>query len=394
MLIGCITGPDFETAKMQLDLAKKYCDGVEIRRDLLEVPIEADGFVIHTDQNDMQLPDGKTMSCYHNFDETPGDLQSVLDGLPHADFYKISCLANSITDSLRMLAFVRNKPNVSGMCMGPFGHITRILGPVFENPFTFSALGPEAAPSQVQAQELVETYRFHRLGPATKIYGLIGNPVSQSPSHITHNAYLAETDAVYIKMLLEMEELYLFFELMKELPFHGLSVTIPFKERVQPYLDEITEEAEAIGAVNTITFGEVALGSNTDGVGALDAIGEVSGKRVVILGAGGSSKAIEFEAKKRGAQVTILSRRFGNLDHVSEYDILINTTPVECPIALEKLLPNKVVMDINVTHAESPFMLHAQKLGCRLVYGMDMFKRQALGQFNTWKLKSDQILSL
>jgi len=394
MLIGCITGPDLESAKRQMEMAEKFCDGVELRQDLLKVVLKPNGFVITTDHGQSALSTGKTLSTYHNYKETPEDLEKILSSLPKADFYKICTMAKQTTDSLRMLCFVKDRPNVAGICMGELGQITRILGPVARNPFTFAALGPEAAPGQLQAQELVETYHFHKLSPSTKIYGLIGNPIKQSPSHETHNAYFRDNDidAVYVRMLLEKEELPLFFPLAKQLGICGLSVTIPFKEKVLPYIDEIEGDAKEIGAVNTIAFDDKVYGSNTDAPAALDAIEakeKVLNKHCVILGAGGTAKAIAFEAQKRGASVTFLSRRFGNLDQVPTYDILINTTPVPCPIDLEALQPRKIVMDVNVTHTDTPLMLRAKALGCRLVYGKEMFLRQARGQFAKW----DQIPS-
>lgn len=396
MLIGCITGPDLETAEKQLNMAEKCCNGIELRTDLLKVDIQTPGrFVLTTENSQSTLSNGKTLSTYHNYEETPNDLEKILSSLPKADFYKICTMANRTTDALRMLCFVKDRSDVAGICMGELGQITRILGPVVRNPFTFAALGPEAAPGQLQAQELVETYHFHKLSPSTKIYGLIGNPIKQSPSHKTHNAYFRDNDidAVYVRMLLEEEELPLFFPLARELGIQGLSVTIPFKEKVFPYIDEIEGDAKEIGAINTIAFEDKVYGSNTDAPAALDAIeakGKVFGKRCVILGAGGTAKALAFEAQKRGASVTFLSRRFGNLNQVPPYDILINTTPTPCPIDIEALQPRKVVMDVNVAHTDTSLMVRAKALGSQLVYGREMFERQAQGQFARW----DQIPSL
>nr|NGX38471.1 Shikimate dehydrogenase (NADP(+)) [Chlamydiota bacterium] len=244
--------------------------------------------------------------------------------------------------------------------------------------------GKEAAPGQLQAQELIETYNFHDHDANTEIYGLIGNPLEQSPSHQMHNAFFKKKriNAVYVKMPLLEEELPLFFKLAKQLRIRGLSVTMPFKEKLFDYIDCVEEKA--IGAVNTLILDEKITGANTDGQGALDAIGDVANKRCVIIGDGGASKAIAFEAKRRGAHITIISRRAQNLENIPEYDILINTTPVACPIDLSELLPRRVVMDINVLHTTTPFMLRAKALGCRLIYGLEMFERQAHGQFLRW----------
>lgn len=395
MLIGCITGPDLETAKRQVESAKILCDGIELRYDLLETLFSVcEGFVITTtEKNSSTLSNGQTLSIYHNFEDTPKDLGKVLASLPSADLYKIATMAKNTTDSLRMLAFVKNHKNVAGMCMGEFGQITRILAPVFGSPLTYAAIGKAAAPGQMQAEELVNTYRFHRLSPKTKIYGLIGNPVSQSQSHLTHNAFFDanQIDAVYVKMELQEEELPHFFTLAKALGFSGVSVTRPFKEKVQPFVDVVEKEAEEIGAINTITFRDGKIyGANTDGIGALDALEEkvkAANQRMVILGAGGASKAIEYEAKKRGARVAILSRRFGNLSEIPPYDVIINTTPVPDPIPKEKLQPNKLVMDITGGHKDSEWMVYAKQIGCEVIDGKAMFDKQALWQFAHWGIR-------
>ncbi len=396
MLIGCITGPDFETAKTQLALAQKLCDGIELRLDLLDCSLDLPqmDLIITTDEKGSTLSNGKTISIYHNFEETPQNLEAILESMPTADIYKIATMANSTTDALRMLIFCKNKPHVAGMCMGPFGQITRILGPIIQNPLTFAALGKEAAPGQLQAEELIYTYNYRSLTRQTRIYGLIGNPIEQSPSHKTHNAYFKENglDAIYIKMLLQEEELPVFFQLIKKFPIDGLSVTIPFKEKLFDFIDVMDETAGEVGAVNTLTIDNLIYGANTDCTGALDAIEEkemVKGKHCVILGAGGAAKAIGYEAQKRGALVTILSRRYGNLDQIPVYDILVNTTPVPCPIDIEELQPRKVVMDINFNRSESPFMLRAKALGCKLIFGESMFEKQAKGQFLRWQVEGE-----
>lgn len=392
MLIGCIIGPDFETAKRQIEKANALCDGVELRLDRLECNSDAliplvKGEVMLTDTHSRFLHSGKTISTYHNFDETPDDFEAILKSLAHADFYKIACMARSTLDALRMLIFAKKHPNVVGLCMGPLGQITRILAPLVSSPFNFAG---NAAPGQLEADELIELYNYRHLSPSTSIYGLIGNPIDHSLGHIFHNRDYREKglDAVYVKMPLEENELPQFFALAKELGIKGLSVTRPFKEKVFDVIDVLDEDAKAIGAVNTLTFeGGKICGQNTDAPGALDAIEShltVAGKTCVILGAGGSSKAIQYEAKKRGASVFVLSRRFGNLDKLPPYDILINTTPVEVPIDLAQLQPNKVVMDITVRHKNSPLIQRAKELGCSLIFGQEMWDHQALGQIKRW----------
>lgn len=382
MLVACITGPDFQAAKKQLEKAKTLCDAVEIRTDMIEEDIS---------MLDVSLPliDCNEIPTYHNFDETPKDLDAIVSSLKQSPIVKIATKANCVTDSLRMLDIVNRYSHVAGMCMGHHGEITRILAPIYGSPLTFSSVGLPSAPGQIEAETLVRQYRFRSLNPKTKIYGLIGNPVVQSPSHVTHNSYFYKNkkDAVYIKMCLEEKELPLFFDLVKKLDFKGLSVTLPFKEKLFDYIDYIDCKADLIGAVNTLKIENGILGFNTDGDGALDVLEKrvlVKGLKVVILGAGGSSKAIAYEAKKRGAHVFVCSRRYGNLTKIPPYDVLITTLPVEIdhePIA------GSIVFDINFKRKTSYLMKKAALKGCQLIFGEEMFDAQAGFQFSKWGQK-------
>lgn len=391
MLIGCITGPDFETAKLQIEQARKYCDGVELKGEFKELAYLAEGLKVLDDD----------ISMIHDFQETPADLESLLAALLDAPFYKIATMAHSSLDSLRMLYFVKDKPNVIGLCMGELGKITRILGPIFQNPITYAALGLEAAPGQLQAEELVTTYHFKTLSPKTKIYALIGDPITHSQGYLFYNRYFHENniDAVYVKIPLKEEEIPQFLHYAKKLGFAGLSVTIPFKEKLFAYLDSLEGDAEAIGAVNTITFEEgKVIGTNTDGIGALTPLEKVAGRvknqTCLILGAGGAARAIAFEAAKRGADVHICARNLEKasqlgypvhpLNSIPDYDILINTIPIEEPISLQHIHPRKIVMETTPHFDKSPLMLRAKALGCKLVYGSEMLEEQARLQLVRW----------
>ena len=136
-----------------------------------------------------------------------------------------------------------------------------------------------------------------------------------------------------------------FFELISHLPFGGFSVTIPLKELVYSLMDEITPIGKAVGAINTITFRDgKAIGTNTDALGALNAIekhGAVKGEKFAILGAGGTARAICYEAKRRGAVISVfnrtperaktLAKEFNAVGYslgefsIHPYDILVNT---------------------------------------------------------------------
>lgn len=376
------------------------------------VDIESDTEPSFVERIARKFPHTKILLSYHHFAKTEEDLFSLWKQMesPFAYAYKIASFAQSTTDALRMLLFVRKmqEKRVAGMCMGEKGQITRILGPCFGSFIDFAAPNNEEAfaPGQLSVDELLSVYHYGDLSAKTALCGLIGFPLVQSMANYTHNAVMRheKLDAVYVKMLLQSEELPLFFSLAKECSFLGLSVTMPLKEKVLPFLDEIDPVAKEIGAVNTVRFCRGKMeGFNTDARGALDAIEEreeVQGKRVVVLGAGGAARAIAYEARRRGAELVILNRtrekasllaqelggESGGLEDLAKhrYDVLINATPDPLPVSAEAMQAETVVMDAKSYPLKRAFLLEAEKRGARLVFGYEMFVNQAWEQFHIW----------
>ncbi|HRD55793.1 MAG TPA: type I 3-dehydroquinate dehydratase, partial [Parachlamydiaceae bacterium] len=359
MLVAVITGPSKKEIEAQIQKASIHAHALEFRLDCFTDPFNLNDFVLslrviftlrsisqggncqeseekrlqkimqlasfHPDFIDLeetvpksfieelkkQYPKIKIILSYHDFKETPKDLEAVLQRMQEkkTDFYKMAFYANSSLDALQMLQFLKTtEKNVIGLCMGTYGTITRIL-----NHWTFAYVDTPSAPGQLSLDELVHDYKFSS-SKRDSIFGLVGNPVEKSISHITHNAFFEKKkiNAAYIKMAIKKEELEQFLQKIKKSDFKGLSVTMPLKEAILPYLDRIDEKARAIEAVNTVFIQDGKLiGSNTDAEGALLALEEkttIKNKRVILLGAGGAAKAIAFQAIKKGAFVTILNR--------------------------------------------------------------------------------------
>jgi 3-dehydroquinate dehydratase / shikimate dehydrogenase len=344
------------------------------------------------------------LSSHDRFDLPSFDID------PEPFSYKIANTAQSTNEALKLLQFGKKHPNVSMICMGKQAEFARVLGKVMGNRVNYSCLNDEerAAPGQLTLAEMVDIYRYDTLNEQTAIYGLIGDPVEQSPGHLHHNAVFKNRclNAVYVKMLVRPEELSEFIPLAKEIGIRGLSVTMPLKERIIPFIDEIDPSCQKIGAINTLRFEEGRIfGTNTDGHGALDAIeGEMAvyGKKVVLLGAGGAARAIAFEAKERGAEVLILNRTLQRAKELAKefgceaarledlpicYDVLINCSPEPLPIDPEKMCPETVAMDVVYSPKETLFLQEAAKRRCQIVYGQEMFLNQAKRQTAFW-LKS------
>lgn len=359
-------------------------------------------------------PSIQRICSWHDFEKTPQHFDLIFER--PAEIYKLATLANSTLDALRMLHFVKHAPKpVVGICMGEAGVITRILAPVVGSPFTYAAIDDDqkTAPGQLLLSELRNRYQYDSLHPETALYGLLGDPISNSPSHYTHNFTFRQldVDAIYLKLRLSKEEIDTFFPLAIGLGFKGFSVTMPLKEAILPYLDVLHD---CCGSINTIVVNENKLhGWNTDGKGAIAALEKkerLEKKHLVLLGAGGTARAIAHEALKKGARVTILNRtleraqkaaldmgcKAGLLSSFSEvakegYDCLINCTPLgmgdddkQTPVESSYLLENKLVMDVVSNPDLTPFLKAARRKKCRIVKGMDLFVQQAVEQFCLW----------
>ena len=345
-------------------------------------------------------PTTQFILSYHNFEAVPPDLERIYRSMQRYPVfcYKIAAMVRSTNEALKLLLFAKTDTNVSAICMGKDGSFARVLGPVVGNLLGYACLDTPTAPGQLPVQELTDIYHYPSLNRETAIYGLIGDPVEKSPGHLHHNAVFRKRglNAVYVKMRVTPEELSEFIPLAKAIGVRGLSVTIPLKEKILPFLDEVDSR---VGAINTLLFDQGRIrGTNTDGRGALDAVEKkmaVRGKKVVLLGAGGAARGIAFEASARGAEVLVLNRTVqraielgynaGGLDEVPpQYDILINCSPDPMPIDPQKIRPKTIAMDVVYSPRETEFLKEALARECQIVYGEEMYLNQAALQTKFW----------
>lgn len=359
-----------------------------------------------------EYPQLQVIISSHYLVDTPEDLKGAVDELQRlsGDLYKIATVAKTTTDALRLLT-VNSTKELIKVAMGEVGQFSRVAGPLFYSPISYAALKEDlrTAPGQILVEDLLTTYQYRNLSEKTRLFGLIGgHNVEKSFGHLTHNAVMQQLgfDSVYVKMLVEDDEIEDFLELARD-RFSGLSVTMPLKEAMIPFLDGVDLKAMRIGAVNTIVFENGrAIGHNTDCMGALNVIEEkvkVKGNRLVLLGAGGAARAIAYEAHLRGADVLILNRDVyrakelaeefnclgGSLEEFGKvckdgYDILVNATSSPSPIDVSMILPDKVVLDVNTRPLITDFLKGALSKKCEVISGYQMFAEQAGYQFKLW----------
>ena len=244
------------------------------------------------------------------------------------------------------------------------------------------------------------------------VYGIIGDPVSHSLSPLMHNYAFRKLNikAVYGAFRVKPEDLENAIKGIRALNIKGLSVTIPHKENVMKYLDEIDEIGLEIGAINTIVNKEGILkGYNTDWIGVLEAFNvkgvKLENKRVVVIGAGGASKAVIYALIKGGAKeilvynrtfekAKLLEKKFGIIAKPWEElknaygDIIIQTTSVglkswESPVEEEVVSRFKVAMDIVYLPLKTKFLALAEKYA-QIIDGLQMLLYQGVEQFKLW----------
>jgi 3-dehydroquinate dehydratase/shikimate dehydrogenase len=387
----------------------------------------------------------------HHFRSRPPRLTNLLTELEQsaADVRKIVWTARSIRDNVEAFEILAQpaKPTIA-LCMGEAGLLSRVLAKKFGAFLTFASLRrlEVTAPGQVSIDEMKRLYRWDAIGPQTKVYGVVGSPVGHSMSPAIHNAAFSETgyDGVYLPLL--VNEGYESFKAFMEtflsfapLDLSGLSITIPHKENALKYLREknatIDPLAIKIGAVNTIKIdrrrepsGSAAgmplelRGLNTDYSAILDSITsklgiareDLAGKRIAVIGAGGTGRTAVAALAHYGATVVVYNRSRDRVDALAaEFhgqtgkvvaapleklcdsccEIYLNTTSVgmhpnvdASPFGTNppKLGGRTLVFDTVYNPIKTKLLNDAAAAGAQTIGGIEMFVRQAVAQFEAW----------
>lgn len=393
----------------------------------------------------------RLIASFHDFSGRPDKLHNILIELNQspAQISKIVWTARTLRDNLEAFEILlnRRKPTIA-LCMGEAGMLSRILAKKFGAFLTFASLcGSSAtAPGQVTIGQMKRIYRWDAIGPQTKVYGVVGSPIAHSMSPAIHNAAFSQTgvDAVYLPLLVNAgyESFKAFMEsflAMRPLDLSGLSITIPHKENALRYLQEksgqIEPLAQSIGAVNTIRIDRsgdgapLLRGINTDYAAILDSITaplgirreDLAGRRVAVIGAGGTGRTAVAALAHFGATVVVYNRTRGRAQALADEftgktgkvvaadldnlpatccDIFIHTTSIGMnPHAgasvfddrMPKLSADSLVFDAVYNPMQTRLLTLARQAGARTVGGVEMFIRQAAGQFTFWTDKAAPI---
>ena len=272
----------------------------------------------------------------------------------------------------------------------------------------------------------------------TRLVAVVANPIKHSISPFIHNSAFeaTNTNGVYLAWEVDATELAETVANIRRYQMYGINLSMPYKEQVIPYLDQLSEEACLIGAVNTVVNREGTLiGYNTDGKGFFKSLPsfKISRKRMVLLGAGGAAKAILAQAILDGvSQISVFVRsssmgktrpyleKIQNAtgfrvdlfaledvqdlqDNITQADLLVNATSVGMdgssqPIPTSIVLPEKLmVADVIYQPFETPFLKWARNQGNQSINGLGMLLYQAAEAFQLWtgkEMPTDQIWEL
>jgi 3-dehydroquinate dehydratase / shikimate dehydrogenase len=354
---------------------------------------------------------------HHDFQATK-DLDGIFERIrPYEpEFIKIVSTARSLSDNVVMIHFLeraRDLANLIGICMGDQGLISRVMGIRSGSVFTFAAAteGEETGPGQIAARTLLETYRIGQIDAATRVYGVCGNPIKHSLSPVMMNtAFRRETvNAVYLA--LQTSKLSDLLKVVREVPLHGLSVTMPLKQEVMKHLDNTDPVSAEIGACNTMVRSQDGklYGFNTDVGGIVRPLERrlaLRGAKILVLGAGGAARSAVFGLTHKGAEVLVLNRtpqtaqklareakaKTIRRDQVakSSFDVIVNATPIGMHgvkpqhILEAKEINARLVFDLVYNPVDTPLIRMAREKGIPVITGIEMFVQQGARQFEIW----------
>ncbi len=357
--------------------------------------------------HDIKSRGSKIIASFHNYHETPPlkDLIFSAEQLfeKQADIVKVATNITRYSDNATLISLTKHFPKrciIVGM--GEKSEYSRVFTRAYGSVLTYGSLS-SSEPSAAGQLEVEEHMGMRIPDSDTKIFGIIGTPVSHSLSPLLHNTLFRKYHYNGIYLRFPCDDLARDFRDLVSLGITGFSVTSPFKEAVIPLLHSVDPLAKRIGAVNTvIRKNGIFIGYNTDWIGAAETLRpfHLQNKRAVVLGCGGASRAvIHALLQLKIGSVVVLRREmmddqdrffknplitFDTFAHFDrhDYDIVINGTPVSAPISLSLLRPRKIAFDLR--YGPSDFLSAAEKKDNTVVNGTTMFAGQAVEQFRLW----------
>ena len=346
----------------------------------------------------------------HDFEGVPRDLEDrvrAMRGVGGGSI-KVAVAVSRLSETLP-LKDIGAVGDAVVIGMGEAGVPSRLLAAHYGSKWTYAGRG--VAPGQMPAETMADDFHFFRVGPETRIYGVVSTNAMHSLSPVMHNAAFeaAGIDAVYVPLrACDFED---FLAYASAMEIDGASITIPFKLdalRAATPADRLTQ---TVGAANTLRRdGKGWQATNTDVDGFLAPLDTVFGPRLqnaraAVLGAGGSARAIVAALRSRGVLVTVYARRAEQAQQLAQeldatagqwpptagtWDVLVNCTPLggagkrdESPLPREAVT-GPLVYDLTYGKGPSPLLRDAKAAGALTIDGLPMLVAQAERQFEWW----------
>ena len=369
---------------------------------------------------------GVTLIASHHF-TTPVDRSRVEDMLETCasigDVAKVAVPVTDVQSAIQLVdvarARVKSKSRVVLIGTGMAGMLTRALADDAGQEIHYAAWGRASVPGQFP---LAAAKRLRGRSPI--VLGLIGHPLGHSLSPAIHEAALEGLDlpGVYLPFDVDPSSLNAILEAADRLHVRGCNVTSPYKESIVERLDELDGDAERLGAVNTIVFGDGwTAGHNTDVFGfrlSLRSMGiRVGDRRALVVGAGGAAKAVVDVLVREGAKVQVTNRNVHKAQALADsfdesvdalplealprsgpWDLLVNATPLgtkefgdAVPVPASILPKIGYVYDLVYNPPTTPLMAAARRAGKPTTSGLEMLLHQAAKSFELWTGRSPPV---
>jgi len=365
----------------------------------------------------------RIIRSWHNMEGVDQDLPGKIKKLRRVgdELVKVSVTPCSLADVVRVYKAAKETAGIDKilLCMGEYGANTRILSEFLGSRISYTSQACDglnsAAPGQLEPRVLAELYRFREITPKTKVFAIAGFPLKVANSPLFFNTVfrMEQTDAVFIPIVADSIESLLL--LAEEIGILGLSISVPYKEKILPYLASRSEKVTSIGACNTLVKTPHGwMGYNTDAAGFSDSLlsfigkKDLKGKKITIIGAGGAAKAAAFEVNRLKGKALILNRTPSRARSLAEpyrfawasfdsrgavlmekySDIIIQASTVGMapdtdndPIEFYKFSGREIVMDFIYEPQKTLCLRRAEQAGCKILNGSDLLNRHVRYQY-------------
>ena len=382
---------------------KAYHKAIESNYIYIDIDLEHDGELLPELYPALAQTSCQLILSYHNYNETPS--KQILDEIvlkmasSKADLIKIATLLHHKNDIDTLMNTQNSHQNTFCLGMGELATESRIQSILNGGAFTFTAfdLSKSTAKGQLDYDGFQKAYMNYGGGHTIKL-AVLGNPIAHSKSPILFKEFFEKNEINGTYEKIELEKI----EEIKDLKvlYDGFNVTAPFKQSIIPFLNNLSDSAKSIGAVNTVfRKNDQWHGDNTDYLGILNSIKEVIAltdiKKCLIIGAGGAARAAAFAMNSIGVKTSIINRTFSkakdlakdfSMDaketiNIENEQIIINTVPNPLSLIQNSQLQNHHII-LDAIYPNSQFTPFQNEKGFTLISGEKWLFHQAKAAYD------------